>query len=137
MVSAPDIMESSARKDLNLQFPDYDEWEWKNLPDLNSTNLMNRVSRFYPDCQEEAIVAAIFDPNPSTGSIASLSSLPTNIQSPIVRYLLVPKDADLSGIPTDIGILTMKSLGFSSGKLIWRAKKENAFRYPSKDSVCA
>jgi hypothetical protein len=40
--------------------------------------------------------------------------------------MLVPKNADVTSVPQDIGVITMSSFGYDDGKLVWLTKKKNA-----------
>ncbi len=135
MGSAYDIMQTFAYKDLHAQFSEYDGWNWTIIPAPRNGNVMYRISRYYHGQQQEAIVTVSFVPQPSAGSVITLTSASTNTHTG--HYLLVPQGADVSGIPAGIRILTMTAFGFSDGKLVWLSKKKNAMRYPSKESACA
>jgi hypothetical protein len=135
MGSAHDIMQSFAGRDLHLQYPEREGWEWKVLPTAKNGTVMYRVFRGDIHRYQEAVLAVSFERNSSEESVAALTAVPDNNR--IRRHLLVPQGADVSRVPAGIHILTMASYGFTGGKLTWLTNKKNAMRYPPKDSTPA
>jgi len=126
---AQDIMQAFVTKDFQARFPAFEGWKLETLPKNNGSSQVYRASRYYHGRQQAAVLAVSFDPKPSAGCIAGLTNVPVNSRDQNSRYLLVPQGADVSGVPAGIGLLTMRSFGFSGGELVWLTKKKNAVRY--------
>lgn len=130
MGSAQDIMQAFVSKDFHARFPAYDGWKLESVPNSKPGSQVYRASRYYRGQPQTAILTVSFDPKPSAASIEILNLATINSRTKISRYLLVPQGADISGVPATIGLLTMKSFGFSDGELVWLTKKKNAALTP-------
>jgi hypothetical protein len=126
---AEDIMQSFVSKDFQARFPAYEGWKLEKLPGNNFDTPMYKALRSYQGRKQTAILGVSFDPKPYGSCITMLESVPGDHRNKTDRYLLVPQGADVSGVPASIGLLTMKSFGFSDGELVWLTKKKNAIRY--------
>ncbi len=128
MGSARDILQTFADRDLHARFPEYDGWTWKELATAaNNAGAMYRVTRGDYYHHEEAIVAVSFGTRPSHETIEELCAAPAGRTAR--RYLLVPRNADLSDLAEGITPLHMAAFGIADGKLTWLSRKKYAARY--------
>jgi hypothetical protein len=134
---AEDIMESFIRKDFQARFPAYNGWKLEKLPKNTSGTLLYKASRSGHSQKQAAILGVSLDLKPYGGCITAIESVPEDHRIKTDRYLLVPQGADVSGVPAGIGLLTMKSFGFSDKELVWLTKRKNAVQYPLMESVTA
>jgi hypothetical protein len=126
---AEDIMQSFVGKDFQARFPAYDGWKLEKMPKNNLNTPMYKALRSCYGQKQTAILGVSFDPRPYGSCITMLESVPGDSRTKTDRYLLVPQGAEVSGVPAGIGLITMKSFGFSDGDLVWLTKKKNAARY--------
>jgi len=131
MGSSRDVMQIFAEREVRAQFRSIDGWKYIHLGSSDAQDMSYVLSRTVFGRNEFAAVGLSFEEVPSeqslTKAVLSLNGS-KNLKS---RYLIVPKSADVSGIPETVRVIFMDSFGFVDGNLVWLTKKKNARQYPA------
>jgi len=137
MGSAQDIMQTFADKEIRVHFNSYNGWECKKAPSPVTRDPVFLISRDIRGRKETVALLVSFDAEPSVTALTAVSAGYTGRKGLKGRYLLVPKDADVSAVPKDIHILSMNAFGFADGELVWLAKKKGARHYAQPEETVA
>lgn len=134
MGSVHDIMETFALRDIRSVFSEFDGWVSTPLASQNGHHaykLSRNPQGFYGQ-QQNIYLQVSFDLRPSPECISNLISLGCDDRNRKGSFLLVPRGADISDVPTSVKIFPMSSFGFDNGQLRWLSKKKNTVEYTVK-----
>jgi len=119
-------MREFERKELHQVFHVSDGW--KPVPPV-SPGTLGKIHAFRRDLwvgSELATVIVLYESVVNGETIAAIRSQYLDNTTKNRIFLMVPKHADVSSVPRDIGVISMSSFGYNDGKLVWLTKKKNA-----------
>ncbi len=129
MGSDKDTMHQFERKELSQVFSVSDGWKRNPLtsPGTNgSTHYFRR--NLWVGC-EFATVIVLYEPVVNGQTVTAIRNRYHNKGVKNRIFLMVPKNADVSSVSQDIGVITMSGFGYEDGKLVWLTKKKNAKKF--------
>ncbi|MEN6443020.1 MAG: hypothetical protein WC391_05195 [Methanoregula sp.] len=130
MGSAQDIMQTFASMDIRAVFSEFDGWKCMPVTGQDHCGTLYRISRHIRGNKESAALMVVFDAAMIDESVRQLSGIKSENRENTRKYLLVPKDTDVSAVPSAISIISMHAFGYCDGRLVWLTKKKNAVHYP-------
>ena len=123
-------MRQFERKELTQIFPFSDGWKTVSTTCPAFAASVHLFRRDLWVGSEHATVVVVYEPVVSSERVAMIRSRYMNGNARDKLVLMVPKGADVASVPNDIGIISMSSFGYDTGKLVWLTKKKNAKKYP-------
>jgi hypothetical protein len=132
MGSNEDTMHQFERKELSQAFPLSDGWKRNPLisPGTNGSTHVFRRDLWVGS--EFATVIVLYEPVVNVQTVAAIRTHYNNNSVKNRIFLMVPKNADVTSVPKDIGVIPMSSFGYNDGNLVWLTKKKNAKRFTNE-----
>ena len=122
MESNEDIMHDFVRRELKRLYPSVDGWQIRNAP-RTPAGAGFIISRRLLGRSEGAHVLMSFDRNVTAQTASALKEMAASAPLPgasVSRLILmIPKGAEVAGIPPDVQILPMQSFGYDGKVLVW------------------
>jgi hypothetical protein len=122
MGSNEDVMHDFVRKELKRFFSTVDGWQMKPAAGTGQSEAYV-VNRRILGRSEGAYIIASFEPKVSPGMINALDTMAVSMPIGGVTHprkiIMVPQNADVSGVPKGVDVLTMKKFGFEGNELVW------------------
>jgi hypothetical protein len=122
MGSNEDVMHDFVRKELKRFFSTVDGWQIKPAAGTGQ-NEAYIVNRRILGRSEGAYIVASFEKKVSPGMINALDmmagSMPIGGVSRPGKIIMVPQNADVSGVPKGVEVRSMKKFGFEGNELVW------------------
>ncbi|MDD1701969.1 MAG: hypothetical protein LUQ31_03170 [Methanoregula sp.] len=137
MGSAQDVMQTFAQKEIRAHFRDFDGWECRQVPSPRARDMACILTREVRGRKEIVALAVSYDEEPSLIAVDTVAAPLKGNRAFKGKYLIVPKDANVSAVPGDIRILYMEAFGFVEGTLLWLTKKKNVKHYSQPEEQAA
>ncbi len=126
MGSNEDIMHDFVRRELKRLYPSVDGWQIKKTPRAGAGSGFS-ISRRLLGRFEGAHVLVSFDRKATAETVNALKEMASSAPVPGVAasrlILMVPKGAEVSGIPEDVQVLPMQSFGYDGKFLVWLKRR--------------
>ncbi len=126
MGSNEDIMHDFVRRELKRLYPSVDGWQIRNAPQT-AAGAGFILSRRLLGRSQGVHVLVCFDRTVSATAASALKEMAASAPVPGVAasrlILMVPRGAEVSGIPGDVQVLPMQSFGYDGKVLVWLKRR--------------
>ena len=114
---------------MSQAFPLSDGWKRNPLINPGANGSTHVFQRDLWVGSESATVIVRYEP---VVNVQTVTAIRTQYNHNSVKnriFLMVPKNADVTSVPRDIGVITMSSFGYDEENLVWLTKKKNVKKF--------
>jgi hypothetical protein len=117
-----DVMHGFVKQEINRFYSSFDGWSVLPVTHLKGYDQIFSAERFFHGEKESVLVLVSFEPTISSDLLKTLGTTGTGVYGQSTKTkmaVIVPMNADLSGISASTRVLFMKSFSFTDGMLVW------------------
>lgn len=121
-----DIMYNFMEQELKRNYSSFDGWSFAPIKHGKDYDTVFNVERVNKGINERVKVFVTFNKQISENIVEEIKKPDISTDGRLQRHdfaIIVPKNADVTGIPKDVKIFTMKSFTYDNESLLWVKKR--------------